>query len=272
MIRRFGLADHAWLCTLYEERERWAPVYQKDTFFAGMCTFENGECRSSFFDSFVHKQTSLKEFFGKYELLVQEERKIEAINDLESRDSSPLLKTRCFYELQLSKLYTNEIFRRFQDEVVMMPCFSITQVHANGPVITYMIKEHEAEGDRSNIKNFEVMHDKAGTEIRCICSCFNFNGYLCRHCLCVLHYNGVEEIPFQYILSRWRKDFKRLYIPELGSNNIDISNPVQWFDHLHRRAMQVVEEGMISRDHYTVAWQAFKESLNKVRLVADKHV
>ncbi|KAG4183077.1 hypothetical protein ERO13_A09G085600v2 [Gossypium hirsutum] len=272
MIRRFGLADHAWLCTLYEERERWAPVYQKDTFFAGMCTFENGECRSSFFDSFVHKQTSLKEFFGKYELLVQEERKIEAINDLESRDSSPLLKTRCFYELQLSKLYTNEIFRRFQDEVVMMPCFSITQVHANGPVITYMIKEHEAEGDRSNIKNFEVMHDKAGTEIRCICSCFNFNGYLCRHCLCVLHYNSVEEIPFQYILSRWRKDFKRLYIPELGSNNIDISNPVQWFDHLHRRAMQVVEEGMISRDHYTVAWQAFKESLNKVRLVADKHV
>ncbi|XVF86415.1 hypothetical protein PTKIN_Ptkin18bG0038000 [Pterospermum kingtungense] len=273
MIRRFGIADHAWLRTIYEERERWAPVYLKDTFFAGMFTFQNGESMSSFFDGYVHKQTTLEEFFDMYELVLQKKHKKEAVSDIESRDSSPILKIRCFYELQLSKLYTNEIFRRFQDEVVMMPsCFSITQVHANGPVVTYMIKERDVEGDQRDIRNFEVMYDKAGMEIRCICSCFNFNGYLCRHCLCVLNHNGVEEVPFQYILSRWRKDFKRLYIPDNGSNNVDITNPVQWFDHLYRRSMQVVEEGMISQDHYMVAWQAFKESLNKVRLVAEKHV
>ncbi|XVF26535.1 hypothetical protein REPUB_Repub14bG0025600 [Reevesia pubescens] len=270
MIRQFLIADHGWLRTLYEERERWAPVYLKDTFFAGMCSFQHGVPVSSFFDGCVHKQTSLKEFFDMYELVLEKKHRKEAVNDLESRDSSSMLKTRCYYELQLSKLYTNEIFRRFQDEVVMMPCYSITQVHANGPVATYLVKEREGEGD--HIRNFEVMYDKAGMEIRCICSCFNFNGYLCRHGLCVLNYNGVEEIPFQYILSRWRKDFKRLYIPDLGSNNVDITNPVQWFDHLYRRSMQVVEEGMRSQDHYMVAWQAFKESLNKVRLVAGKHV
>jgi zinc finger SWIM domain-containing protein 3 len=82
----------------------------------------------------------------------------------------------------------------------------------------------------------------------------------------------VEEIPPLYILARWRKDLKRFYVPDGGSNNIDIANPVQWFDHLYRRAMQVVEEGMISQDRYMVAWQAFKESLNKVRLVAEKHL
>ncbi|XVE91277.1 hypothetical protein DITRI_Ditri20bG0140600 [Diplodiscus trichospermus] len=273
MIRRFGIIDNEWLHTLYEERERWAPVYLKDTFFAGMCSFQNGESMSSFFDGYVHKQTSLKEFFDMYDLVLQKKHKKEAVSDLESRFSSPVLKTRCNYELQVSKLYTNEIFRRFQDEVVMMTyCFSITQVHANGAVVTYMIKERE-DGDQGDVRNFEVMYDKAGMDIRCICSCFNLNGYLCRHGLHVLSYNGVKEIPFQYILSRWRKDFKRLYIPDLGSNNIDITNPVQWFDHLYRRSMQVVEEGMISQDHYMVAWQAFKESLNKVRLVAaDKHV
>ncbi|KAK8576734.1 hypothetical protein V6N13_015167 [Hibiscus sabdariffa] len=178
----------------------------------------------------------------------------------------------CALFKMLSKLYANEIFRRFQDEVVLMPCLRITQSHANGHVITYMLKEHGAEGDRSNTRNFEVMYDKAGMEIRCMCSCFNFNGYLCRHGLYVLKCNGVEEVPFQYILSRWRKDFKRLYIPNVESNNIDSSNPIQLFDHLYRRSMQVVEEGMKSRDHYTVAWQAFKESLNKVRLVANNHV
>ncbi|CAL5373417.1 unnamed protein product [Camellia sinensis] len=116
------------------------------------------------------------------------------------------------------------------------------------------------------------MYDKAGLGVRCICSCFNFEGYLCRHALCVLTYNGVEEIPVQYILPRWRKDMERLYVLDLGSNSIDITNPVQWYDHLCKTAVQVVEEGMRSQDHYMAAWQAFKESLNKVRLVTDKHV
>ncbi|KAJ0076300.1 hypothetical protein Patl1_34596 [Pistacia atlantica] len=141
---------------------------------------------------------------------------------------------------------------------------SNSNVHATGPIATYVVKERESEGNMTNVRNIEVMYDKAGAEVRCICSCFNFNGYLCRHALCILNYNGMEEIPFQYILQRWRKDFKRPYVPYLGSNNVDINNPVQWFDHLYKRAMQVVGEGMISQDHYMVAWQAFKESLNKM--------
>ncbi len=228
---------------------------------------------SAFFDGYVYQQTSLKEFFHMYELILQKKHQKEALDDLESRDSSAIVKTSCYYELQLSKLYTKEIFQKFQDEVVMMSsCFNITQAHTNGPVITYMVKERDGEEILRDVRNFEVMYDKAVAEVRCICSCFNFKGYLCRHALCVLDYNGVEEIPFQYILPRWRMDFKRLYVPDHGSNNVDITNPVQWFDHLYRRAMQVVEEGMISQDHYMVAWQAFKESLNKVRLVADKHL
>ncbi|KAM7253946.1 hypothetical protein ACFE04_031628 [Oxalis oulophora] len=154
---------------------------------------------------------------------------------------------------------------KIQTEVSMMSsCISITQAPNNGSILTYHVKEE----DEAGIKTSEVVYDRDGSEVRCICSCFNFNGYLCRHALCILDYNSVEEIPIQYILSRWRKDCKRLYIPDLGSDSVDITNPVQWFDHLYRRAMQVVEEGMISQDHYMVAWQAFKESLNKVRLVA----
>ncbi|XP_057968158.1 protein FAR1-RELATED SEQUENCE 8-like [Malania oleifera] len=269
MIQRFGIRGHEWLQTLYEDRERWAPVYLKDTSFAGMFAFLQDESLGPFFGGYVHKQTSLKDFFNIYESVLSERYHNETIDDFESRDLGPLLRTRCYYELQLSKMYTKGIFNRFQDEVEMMSsCLSITQIHSNGPVVTYVIKEREADGNL--FRNFEVMYDNVGVEVRCICSCFNFKGYLCRHALCILNYNGVEEIPIQYILSRWRKDFKRLYIPDLGCNNVDITNPVQWFDHLHRRALQVVEEGMISQDHYMVAWQAFKESLNKVRLAADK--
>nr|XP_043636362.1 protein FAR1-RELATED SEQUENCE 8-like isoform X2 [Erigeron canadensis] len=143
MIQRFDMIDNEWLRKLFEDREWWAPVYLKDTFFAGMFTFQPGESMVSFFHG---------------------------------------------------------------------------------------------------------------------------------HALAVLNHNGIEEIPSQYILSRWRKDFKRLYVPDFGSDNMDITNMVQRYVHLHKRALQVVEEGMTSQEHYMVAWQAFKESLSNVRLVADKPV
>ncbi|XP_004305497.1 PREDICTED: protein FAR1-RELATED SEQUENCE 8-like [Fragaria vesca subsp. vesca] len=273
MIQRFGIRNHEYLQSLYEDRERWGPAYSKDTCFSGMPDFQNGESTRPFFDGHIHQKTSFEEFFKVYDIVLENKRQEEAHNDVESRDLNPILRTRCYYELQLSKFYTKDVFRKFQHEVAMMSsCFSITQVHTNGPIVTYMIKEREGEEILRGVRNLEVMYDKAGAEVRCMCSCFNLNGYLCRHALCILNYNGVEEIPFQYIFSRWRKDFKRLYVPDLGSNNVDITNPVQWFDHLYRRAMQVVQEGMISHDHYMVCWQAFKESLNKVRLVADKQV
>lgn len=275
MIDRFAVRDNDTLRKLYEDRERWAPVYLKDTFFAGMLTIQPVESTEStvpFFHGYVHRETSLKEFFEMHDLVIQNKIQKEAFDDRESTQSTPKLKTICRYESQLAKIYTKEIFSRFQFEVEMMSnCFSVSQVNTSGSIVTYMITEQESSAEGNTVRNMEVMYDKIGVEVRCICSCFNFRGYLCRHALLVLNHNGIEEIPGQYVLSRWRRDFKRVYVPDLGLDSVDTGNPVQWFVQLHKRALQVVEEGMTSQEHSMVAWQAFKESLNKVRLVADKH-
>lgn len=273
MIQRFGVSDHDWLQSLYEDRTRWAPVYLKEIFFAGMAAVRPGETLNAFFDRYVHKQTPLKEFLDKYELALQKKYKEEAFSDMESRNSSPVLKTRCAFEMQLSKVYTREIFKKFQLEVEeMYSCFSTTQLHIDGPIVIFLVKERVlGEGNRREIRDYEVLYNRAAAEVRCICSCFNFNGYLCRHALCVLNFNGVEEIPSKYILSRWKKDYKRLYIPDQGSSKVNGTDRVQWFNQLYRSALQVVEEGAISLDHYKVALEAFEESLNRVHDVEEKH-
>ncbi|KAA3479450.1 protein FAR1-RELATED SEQUENCE 6-like [Gossypium australe] len=272
MIQHFGVTDHEWLRSLYEDRARWAPVYLKDTFFAGLSASRPGENLSPFFDKYVHKQTPLKEFLDKYELALQKKHKEETLADIESRNSSPELRTRCSFELQLSKLYTREIFKRFQFEVEeMYSCFSTTQLHVDGPIIIFLVKERVlAEGNRREIRDYEVLYNRSASEVRCICSCFNFYGYLCRHALCVLNFNGVEEVPSKYILSRWKKDYKRFYVPDQGSYKVDSIDHMQWFNQLYRSALQVVEEGTISLDHYKVALQAFEDSLNRVHVVEEK--
>nr|POE86788.1 protein far1-related sequence 6 [Quercus suber] len=194
--------------------------------------------------------------------------------DLESRNSSFEMKTRCNFELQVSKVYTKEIFKRFQSEVEgMYSCFNTRQVNVNGPIITYIVKERvEVEGNEKEVKYYEVLYETTQVDIRCICSLFNYKGYLCRHALNVLNYNGVEEIPSRYILQRWSKDFKCRYLLDNKSGNIDVYNPMHWYNHLHKCALPIVEEGAQSQEHYKIALQELEELLNKFNNVANDFV
>ncbi|PKI48479.1 hypothetical protein CRG98_031101 [Punica granatum] len=272
MVQQFGVGAHEWLRGLYEDRVKWAPVYLKDTFFAGMSAARPGEVLSPFFQKYVHKQTPLKEFLDKYELALQKRHKEEALTDIESRNSRPGLKTRCFFELQLSRVYTRDIFKKVQFEVEeMYSCFSTTQLHIDGPIVIFLVKERvPGEGNRREIRDYEVLYNRSASEVCCICSCFNFYGYLCRHALCVLNFNGVEEIPSKYILPRWKKDYKRVHIPELRSGDANVGDRAQRFNQLFRSALQIVEEGVISLEHYKAALQTFEESLNRVHNVDDR--
>ncbi|CAN0896898.1 Protein FAR1-RELATED SEQUENCE 6 [Linum grandiflorum] len=268
MIQHLGVGNgnhEEWLHSLFEDRFRWVPVYLKDTYFAGICT-----ARPPFFDKYVHKQTPLKEFLDKYELALHKRHKEESLADIESRGSEPTLKTRCSFESQLSKVYTSEIFKKFQMEVEeMYSCFSTKQIHVDGPNVIFLVKERVlGEGNKREIREYEVLYNRGEGEVRCICSCFNFYGYLCRHALSVLHFNGVEAIPSKYVLSRWRKDYKRLSYVSDGDDGS--SDRVGWFNRLHRSALQVVEEGVISVEHYGAALQAFEESMNRVNEVEGK--
>lgn len=271
MIKRHGLWDNKWLQALYEDRERWVPVYLKDTSFAGMIPIKENEGLTPFFDGYVHKHTSFKEFVDKYDLALQRKHLKEAAGDLDSRNSIFELKTRCNFELQLSRLYTRGIFEKFQSEVEgMYSCFNTRQVNVNGPIITYVVKERvKGEGNEKEVRYYEVLFETTRVEIRCICGLFNFRGYLCRHALNVLNYNGVEEIPLQYVLPRWSKDYKRRLPLENRVGDIDVNNPLQRYNNLYKRAIQVVEEGAQSQEHYKGVLQELEELLNKFSLIDD---
>uniref|UniRef100_A0A1J3GPJ1 Protein FAR1-RELATED SEQUENCE n=5 Tax=Noccaea caerulescens TaxID=107243 RepID=A0A1J3GPJ1_NOCCA len=276
MVHSFGVIDNEWLRSLYEDRARWAPVYLKDTFFAGIATARPGETLNPFFERYVHKQTPLKEFLDKYELALHKKHREETLSDIESLASNTAeLKTKCSFETQLSRVYTRDMFKKFQVEVEeMYSCFSTTQLHVDGPFVIFLVKERvQGESNRREIRDFEVLYNRSVGEVRCICSCFNFYGYLCRHALCVLNFNGVEEVPLRYVLPRWRKDFKRIQAAAdngLNGGFVNGTDRVQWFDQLYKNALQVVEEGTVSLDHYKVAMQVLQQSLERVHSVEDK--
>ncbi|KAJ8751776.1 hypothetical protein K2173_025962 [Erythroxylum novogranatense] len=271
MIRQHRLGDNKWLQKLYEERRRWIPVYLKDIFFAGMIPIQENEGFNAFFDGYAHKHTSFKEFLDKYDLALHRKHLKEAMANLESRNLDLELKTRCNFEVQLSKAYTKEIFKRFQREVEgMYSCFSTRQVNVNGPIITYVVKERvEVEGSEE-VRAFEVLYETRQADIRCICSLFNYKGYLCRHALNVLSYNGVDEIPSRYILTRWSKDFKHRSIRDQTSCDMDLYNPIYCYNNLYRHAIPLVEGGTECPYNYEIVLQELDGLLSKLNVLEDK--
>lgn len=270
MTSEHNLRENKWLQVLYEDRQRWAPVYLKDTSFLGMLPISEGEGSTAFFDGYVHKHTSLKEFLDKYDLAVQRIYLKEAVQDFESRSLGSELKTKSNFELQLSKVYTKEMFRKCQIEVEgMYSCFNIKQVATNGPILTFVVKERqEAEGNEKEVRHYEVLYETRQFEVRCICGFFNFKGYLCRHALSVLNHNGVEEIPSQYTLRRWNKNYKR----EFAVSDADEDSHWQWPENLFRRALQVVEEGAQSEEHYEAIMQEMNSLVAQVSLMEKNYM
>uniref|UniRef100_A0A9I9EF13 Protein FAR1-RELATED SEQUENCE n=1 Tax=Cucumis melo TaxID=3656 RepID=A0A9I9EF13_CUCME len=207
-----------------------------------------------------------------YDQAIQSHHQLEVLADEDSKNSSFMLKSRCYFEAQLCKLYTNGILEKFEKEVEgMYCCFNTRKLNAEAPLMTYIVKEHvEMEGSRRDAREFEVSYNESDMEVQCNCGLFNSKGYLCRHALSVLTQNGIEEIPAQYILPRWRKDVKRNYILDYSyTTSIDTNSQIHRYDHIYRSIVQVIEEGRKSKEKYSIAVQGIKDILSKLRLGND---
>lgn len=271
MVKNYGVKNLDWLQILFEDRKRWAPVYLKEIFLAGMLPVKESETLSSPFEEYLSRHTSLGEFLRSYDRAQQDIDKKETLSDMESGNSSCLLKSSFLFELQLLKLYTKNVFECFQGEVDgVYSCYDLIQTSIEGSVATFTVKQDiQVEEEMKETRDFEVTYNSTDAEVVCACALFNIKGYLCRHALCVINQVGLNEIPPQYILARWRKGINRSYAFDYGLHGIDMNNPVHRYDSLYRSLVKVVEEGKKSHDQYKLVTQSLECMLNKVRIRED---
>ncbi|GJM85487.1 hypothetical protein PR202_ga01939 [Eleusine coracana subsp. coracana] len=134
-----ALQNNDWLRSLYEVRSSWVPVFIKDTFWAGMSATQRNESFIPFFDGYVELKTTLKQFLGKYEMALQSKYEKEAQADFETfhKQRPPVSK---FYmeEQQLSKVYTHNMFKKFQDEIEAIMYCHVSLIGVDGPSLRSM--------------------------------------------------------------------------------------------------------------------------------------
>ncbi|KAJ7967551.1 Protein FAR-RED IMPAIRED RESPONSE 1 [Quillaja saponaria] len=253
MVTRFELQDDEWFQSLYADRKKWVLTYMGDTFLAGISTAQRSESVNSFFDKYIHKKITLKEFVKQYGAILQNRYEEEAIADFDTLHKQPALKSPSPWEKQMSTVYTHAIFKKFQVEVLGVVGCQSKKESIDGTTTNFLILDCEKDED------FMVTWNEMKSEISCFCRLFEYKGFLCRHALYVLQISGLSSIPTPYILKRWTKDAKgREYIDE-GTERI--KTRVQRYNDLCKQAIELSEEGSSSEDTYSIAIHALVDAL-----------
>ncbi|KAL5701415.1 hypothetical protein ACHQM5_026753 [Ranunculus cassubicifolius] len=274
LIETYGLIEHTWLQPLYECRTQWIPVFLKDTFFAGMSTSQRSESINSFFDGYFDRKTFLQEFVKQYHLALQKRYNDEEKADHDNARQSPHLKTGSPYEAQMACLYTSKLFKKFQDEVLLIPSCHGLNTQFEGNLHTHVVREFFLKlSGKNGTKDYKVVWDASKATVSCICRLFEFKGYICRHVMAVLLSKGVYEIPLQYILKRWCKDAKNTILFVEDSHEVKEDSEEfksKCFLDLCAYTMKVAEKGSSSTKKYEVTRQILRETLEKLATIEDE--
>ncbi|PPD87872.1 hypothetical protein GOBAR_DD15186 [Gossypium barbadense] len=253
MITRFELQDDEWVQSLYEDRERWVPAFMDNVFLAGMSTSQRSESMNSFFDKYIHKKITLKEFVKQYGAILQNRYEEEAVADFDTWQKQPALRSPSPWEKQMSIVYTHAIFKRFQVEVLGVVGCHPKRENENQGTIPFRVQDCEKN------ENFMVIWNEEKSEVSCSCRLFEYRGFLCRHAMIVLQMCGRTSIPPRYILKRWTKDAKSGQSTTEGTDRVQTR--VQRYNDLCKHAIELSEEGSLSEESYNIAFCVLVEAL-----------
>ncbi|XP_072950699.1 protein FAR1-RELATED SEQUENCE 5-like [Typha angustifolia] len=218
MLQDYDLHKNDWLKKLYDDREKWALPYGRQTFCADIKTTLVRENMSSMLKEYLNRDLDLLDFFKHYDRIVDEQRTSEIQADLSVHQnisqfpSSRMLR-------QAANAYTPAVFKMFQMEFELsMDCM----VYSCGQVGTTF----EYKVTTENPREYTVRFDSSNGTVECSCKRFEFTGIQCRHVLKTLDIINVKELPPQYIMKRWTPNAKVMNLRdncELAINN-DVSS------------------------------------------------
>jgi hypothetical protein len=203
-IAKYALERNEWMANRYAIRESWVPAYLKHIPLSGILrTTSRSESANSFFKRFIHRKLSLVEFWLRFDTALECQRQEELKEDHVSLHTTPQWITPWPMEKQGSILYTRNVFKRFQTEVIAArdrcSVVSITPFES----IKMVFINDESKRDRV------VRWCTTSIFGNCSCMLFETMGIPCRYFISVARGEKLHKLPEAYILKRFQKRCKR---------------------------------------------------------------
>ncbi|KAM1914090.1 hypothetical protein ACFX14_001945 [Malus domestica] len=200
MLDNYGLRKNDWLKWMFREREKWAVVYDRNTFFVDMKGSHLVESLFNDLRKYLNSDPDVLHFFKHFERVVDEQRCKEIEASVEMNRCIPRLMGNVILLRHASNVYTPRAFQVFQRGYEKSLDIVVNQCSENDSLFEY----------KTNIFGKSTEHTVTfnSSDDIVICSCKKFEsvGFLCSHALKVLDHRNIKVLPSKYILKRWTKD------------------------------------------------------------------
>ncbi|XP_020239386.1 protein FAR1-RELATED SEQUENCE 9 isoform X2 [Cajanus cajan] len=209
MLEKYNLQQNEWLRWMYRERESWAVVFGRNTFFVDIKGFHLGEVLSQKFRSYLNPDLDVLQFFKHFERVVDEQhyKEIEASDEM----------SRC-----LPRLMGNVVLLKRASDIYTTRAFEVFQ-RAYEKSLNVLVHQHSGKGSlfeyKANIfghtRQYSVTFNSSDDTVVCGCMKFEHVGFLCSHALKVLDHRNIKVVPSRYILERWTGDARLRKLREI---------------------------------------------------------
>lgn len=248
VLDKYDLHDNSWLQSLYRIRQKWVPVYFKGVFTADLSASQRPESLRNIFEKYFNRRTALPVFISLFEHLMAGWSEREAVEDLATSFTRPVLRTPSNMMKQVSEIYTTTVFNILEEEFIGSLGYYISSLDNNGLIAVYSVTKEDTEA------TCRVRYDTSGNIAKCSCCKFESCGILCRHILRVFLALDVRTIPDVYILKRWTKEAKNGFVLDECLR----------YSELHRDALRYAREGSTSGEVFTFAQQTLQVAFAEV--------
>jgi hypothetical protein len=255
IIVKFNLEGNTWLKTIYDLREKWCPLFSKDTFSARILSTQRSESTNNVFNRMATKTMTLTEFVNHYFKQAEQMRSSELEETFRCNNGIPSRAARSSgIKKQAGIVYTRKIYNLFENEFISSLAVKMHEVESEGTLHTFELNEEEHK------RVYVVQFNSITSTISCSCKMFESMGWLCRHSLRVLNVRNITQIPAQYILKRWTKDAKIGLDGSDGSLQVkDKSTVTLRRNSLMRMACSIINEGAQTESTSKIALQKLTE-------------
>ncbi|RYQ79343.1 hypothetical protein Ahy_Scaffold6g108072 [Arachis hypogaea] len=254
-LRKYGLGGNKWLSELYDDRHIWIPVYLDHHFWVGMRSTQRIESMHSFFNKFITRNSSLRQFVKQYDNCLASREQAEREFDAADFHTVIPCTSKSTIEAQFQHVYTHEKFKEFQTQFRGKVKCITRSMHSTLGFITYEVIEQVSN---STFNKFVVTYDVVSRDVKCHCLLFEFRDILCRHSLSVLSFERVDNVAPKYILERWSKNIKRRHTHIKNSQDEPLLEPrSKRFDELVFQSHNICEFASESEELTGILHRAF---------------
>ncbi|XP_074337416.1 protein FAR1-RELATED SEQUENCE 5-like [Apium graveolens] len=199
---KYDLENHNWLNDTYVIRRQWVFAFTKQHFAAGMTTTSKSESMNSFFDEYVKASTGLKEFIENSQKALESQYLREVQADFDTEYKEMRLFSNSSMEIHASKIYTKEMFKRFQKELQKSQSFVVKSMKGCGDYLSKMYLVEKSNLSEIYRRNFFLKVSIDGSYF-CKCKKFEHFGMICRHMIRYLNKKQKTMIPPDLVIMRW---------------------------------------------------------------------